>query len=255
MIDTHAHIYSRKFDDDRGDMLRRAFEAGITHILMPNIDRESVDGMLALEAQYPGQCLPMMGLHPCSVNEHWEAEMQEVEAWLQRRPFWGIGEMGLDLYWDKTFFEQQQEVFRIHAGWAKQYAKPLVIHTRDSMAPTLALLEEVHGPGLKGIVHCFTGTLDDARRIIDMGFLLGIGGVATYKNGGLDRVIPHIGLEQVVLETDSPYLAPVPHRGKRNEPAYVASVAQRLAELGGCTLQEAVAQTTRNARNLFQLPG
>jgi TatD DNase family protein len=187
------------------------------------------------------------------VNETLEQELKIVEDWLSRRDFVGIGEMGLDLYWDKTFFAQQQESFRIHAHWAKKYKKPLIIHTRESMAQTIAMLEELHSAELFGVVHCFTGTLDDAKRIIDLGFMLGVGGVATFKNGGLDAVLPHIGLDQVVLETDSPYLAPNPFRGKRNEPCYIRYVLERVAELTGHTPAEAERITDASALRLFRL--
>lgn len=251
MIDTHAHIYSDKFAKDRSDMLERAFEAGLSRIYMPNIDHTSTDGMLELEHRYPNRCLPMMGLHPCSVDAQFEKELYQVEAWLAKRDFVAIGEMGLDLYWDKTYFPQQQEAFRIQAQWAKDYGRPLVIHTRDSMAETISLLEELADDRLTGVVHCFTGTSEDARRITELGFYLGIGGVVTFKNGGLDKVIPDLDLKHLVLETDSPYLAPKPHRGKRNEPAYVRLVADRVAELLNSSTTEVEAITDANALALF----
>lgn len=253
MIDTHAHIYSNKFKHDRDAMLEKTFNAGIYKIFMPNIDRESIDGMLALEAQYPDRCFAMMGLHPCSVKEDFEQELEIVEKWLQKRDFVAIGEMGLDLYWDTTFFEQQKEAFRIQAAWAKQYKKPLVIHTRNSMTETIELLEELHDENLYGIVHCFGGTLEEAQRIIELGFLLGIGGVATFKNGGLDKVLPHIDLDHLVLETDSPYLAPKPYRGKRNEPSYIPLIAQRIAELKNVDFELVSTVTDRNALKVFGL--
>lgn len=253
MIDTHAHIYSQKFRDDRAVMIQRAFDAGITHIMMPNIDSESIEGMLTLEEQYPNQCYAMMGLHPCSVNANLDQELKIVDDWLSTREFAGIGEMGLDLYWDKTFFESQKESFRVHAAWAKQYHKPLIIHTRDSMAETIAMLEELQHEDLYGIVHCFTGNLEDAQRIIELGFTLGIGGVATFKKGGLDQVLPHIDLKHIVLETDSPYLSPVPFRGRRNEPSYVQHVLKRVAELTGNTVDVVERQTDVTAAKLFNL--
>lgn len=253
MIDTHAHIYSEKFSEDREAMLQRAFESGVSEIFMPNIDSKSIEGMLALEEKYPGKCHAMMGLHPCSVDEHFEQELKIAEEWWNKRTFAGVGEMGLDLYWDKTFFEQQQEAFRIQAGWAKKFEKPLIIHTRDAMAETIALLEELQHEKLTGVVHCFTGNLDDANRIIDTGFMLGIGGVATFKNGGLDKVLPHLDLTHLVLETDSPYLSPKPYRGKRNEPSYVVHVAHRVAALTGNTVEEVEKKTNSNAKRLFQM--
>lgn len=253
MIDTHAHIYSDKFKHDRENMLQQAFEAGVHKIFMPNIDRDSIDGMLALEKQYPDRCYAMMGLHPCSVNENFEEELALCEEWLNKRDFIAIGEMGLDLYWDKTFFEQQKEAFRIQAGWAKQRKKPLIIHTRNSMTETIELLQELHSDDLFGIVHCFGGTLEEAQQIIELGFLLGIGGVATFKNGGLDKVLPYIDLDHLVLETDSPYLAPKPYRGKRNAPTYIPLIANRIAELKGIDAHLVSEVTDTNALKLFGL--
>ena len=251
MIDTHAHIYSDKFKSDLDEMLKRTFQAGVHKIFMPNIDSNSIERMLAIEAQHPKSCFAMMGLHPCSVNENYEEELKIVEEWLEKREFVAIGEMGLDLYWDKTYFEQQKEAFRIQAGWAKKYHKPLVIHTRNSMAETIELLEELADDNLFGVVHCFTGNLEDAKRIIDLGFVLGIGGVATFKNGGLDKVLPDVDLKHLVLETDSPYLAPKPHRGKRNETSYIPIIAERIAELKNISVEEVSKQTDQNALKLF----
>jgi TatD DNase family protein len=251
-IDTHAHIYSNQFQNDRKAMLMRTFEAGVQKILMPNVDSESIEGMLALEWYYPQQCFPMMGLHPCSVNQDFEQELKIVENWLSQREFIAIGEMGIDLYWDKTFFEQQKESFRIQAGWAKQYHLPLVIHSRESMKEVINLLEELADKDLFGVLHCFTGTLEDAQRLISMNFKLGIGGVVTYKNGGLESVIKEIGLEHLVLETDSPYLAPVPYRGKRNETSYIPIIAQKIADIKGISLEEVAEKTTKTAIQLFQ---
>ncbi len=251
-IDTHAHIYSHQFQNDRKAMLMRTFEAGVQKILMPNVDSESIEGMLALEWYYPQQCFPMMGLHPCSVNQDFEQELKIVENWLSQREFIAIGEMGIDLYWDKTFFEQQKESFRIQAGWAKQYHLPLVIHSRESMKEVINLLEELADKDLFGVLHCFTGTLEDAQRLISMNFKLGIGGVVTYKNGGLESVIKEIGLEHLVLETDSPYLAPVPYRGKRNETSYIPIIAQKIADIKGISLEEVAEKTTKTAIQLFQ---
>lgn len=251
MIDTHAHIYSKQFDQDRHDALQRAFDTGMQAIYMPNVDAESIDAMLEVESKYPGKCIAMMGLHPCSVDQHVDKELYIVEDWLAKRRWAAVGEMGLDLYWDKTHIERQKEAFRIQAGWAIQYGLPLVIHTRDSMAQTIELLESLADERLYGVVHCFTGNLADATRIMAMGFKLGIGGVSTYKNGGLDQVLPHVPLSALVLETDSPYLAPLPHRGKRNEPAYTLLIAQRIAQLKNLSVPEVIAATTANAHELF----
>ena len=253
MIDTHAHIYSNKLKGDFKEMLQRAFDAGVHKVLMPNIDLKSIEPMLQIEADYPNQCYAMMGLHPCSVTADFEKDLAVIEEWLHKRDFIAVGEMGLDLYWDKTFFEQQKEAFRIQAGWAKSLQKPLVIHTRNSMAETIELLQELADEQLFGVVHCFSGTVDDAKQIIELGFKLGIGGVATFKNGGLDLVLPHIGIEHLILETDSPYLAPKPYRGKRNEPSYIPIIAERIATLTEQTVEEVARVTDKNAVELFKL--
>jgi len=252
-IDTHAHIYSEKFNDDRTEMLQRAFEANVTKILMPNVDNMTTEKMLALADHYPQNCFPMMGLHPCSVDACFEKELEEMESWLSKRKFWGIGEMGLDLYWDDTFFEEQKQAFRIQANWAKKHQLPLIIHCREAMKQTIELLEELQDGNLFGILHCFTGTLEDAQKLIALHFKLGIGGVLTYKKSGLDEVLKSVDIENLVLETDCPYLAPVPHRGKRNETAYVPAIAQKLAETKGLSLEEIAQKTTQNAEKLFKL--
>jgi TatD DNase family protein len=195
----------------------------------------------------------MMGLHPCSVGANFEKDLQEVEAWLARRPFAAVGECGLDLYWDATYFEQQQEALRVQLALAKQYQLPIVLHTRQAFAPSAALVAEAQDGTLRGVFHCFSDGLAEAERVIALGFKLGIGGVATFKNGGLDQVLPHVGLEHLVLETDCPYLAPVPYRGKRNEPAYLPLVLHRVAALTGRTPEEVAEATTRNAQELFGL--
>jgi TatD DNase family protein len=250
-IDTHAHIYSEDFDSDRAEAIARALEAGVQRLYMPNVDHASIDGMLTLEMKYPEHCFPMMGLHPCSVKADFEKELYHVETWLAKRSFAAVGEMGTDLYWDKTFWEQQQDAFRIQVGWARQYKLPLVIHCRESMDETIRMIEELQDGTLRGIFHCFTGNRQQAERIIKAGFLLGIGGVSTFKKGGLDLVLPGIGLEALVLETDSPYLAPVPHRGKRNEPSYIPIIAQRVADLLQRDLADVQKITTHNALKLF----
>lgn len=250
-IDTHAHIYLKDFKDDRAEVMSRAAEKGVDRIYMPNIDHTSIDEMFEMENRYPGQCIPMMGLHPCYVKKDFERELYVVESWLAKCKFAAIGEIGTDLYWDKTFWGQQQEAFRIQVGWAKQYSLPVVIHCRESIDETIALVEELNDSTLKGVFHCFSGNAEQAKRITDMGFLLGIGGVATFKKGGLDSVLPEIGLTHVVLETDSPYLAPVPHRGKRNEPSYIPLIAARISEILKTGVEEVRTHSTNNARGLF----
>ncbi|HMP99711.1 MAG TPA: TatD family hydrolase [Cyclobacteriaceae bacterium] len=251
LIDTHAHIYLKDFADDREDMLARAADVGLHKIYMPNIDHTSIDDMLNLEAKHPQACIAMMGLHPCSVNKNFEKELYEVESWLARRKFAAVGEIGTDLYWDKTFWEQQQEAFKIQVTWAIQHKLPIVIHCRESLNETIDMVEHLKDENLKGVFHCFSGTPEQAKRIIDLGFYLGIGGVATFKNGGLDKVLPDVDLAHIVLETDSPYLAPVPHRGKRNEPAYLQLIAQRVADLMQISIEEVAAETSGNSKLLF----
>jgi TatD DNase family protein len=219
---------------------------------MPNIDHTSIDRMLELEEQSKGSCFSMMGLHPCSVKKDFEKELYIVEDWLAKRKFKAIGEMGTDLYWDKTFWNEQLETFRIQVDWAKKYSLPIVIHCRESLDQTIELVEQLSDGRLTGVFHCFTGTVEQAERIIKIGFYLGIGGVSTFKKGGMDVVIPDVDINHIVLETDSPYLAPVPHRGKRNEPAYIPLVAARIAELKKVSLEEVQKITTQNAAKLFQ---
>ena len=251
MIDTHAHLYSDKFKSDIDEVLHRAQEQGVTKIVMPNIDVESIDAMLEIALRQADWCYPMMGLHPCSVDQHFEKQLYTMESWLAKEKFVGIGETGIDLYWDKTYYEQQCEALRIQATWAIQHGLPLILHVRDSMQETITLLEKLADEKLYGIVHCFTGNADQAARLVALGFSLGIGGVLTYKNAGLDVALADVSLQQLVLETDAPYLAPVPHRGKRNEPAYTTYIADRLAEVKGVSKEEVIKQTTENAKQLF----
>ena len=252
MIDTHAHIYVQQFKDDLNDVVERAREAGLEHIYMPNIDHTSIDDMLEAEEKYKGFCTAAMGLHPCSVKKDFEKELYIVENWLSKREFVAIGEMGTDLYWDKTLIDQQVEAFKIQVQWAKDYEKPIIIHCRESLEMTIELVESLKDERLTGVFHCFGGSPEQAKRIKELGFYIGLGGVATFKNSGMDKVIPDLELEHVVLETDSPYLSPVPHRGKRNEPAYVALVAQRVADLKQMSLQDLITTTNQNARRLFK---
>lgn len=250
-IDTHAHIYSDEFKSDRPDIIGRAIDAGVKQIYMPNVDHTSIDGMLELEERNPTVCFPMMGLHPTSVKKDFEKELYVVENWLFKRKFAAVGEMGTDLYWDKSFWEQQKEAFKVQVGWAKKLKLPIVIHCRESMNETIELLEPMLDGELKGVFHCFTGTLEQARKITSMGFYLGLGGVTTFKNGGVDKVLPDMDLDNIVLETDSPYLAPVPNRGKRNEPSFIPIIAEKIISLKKISKEELQAITTRNALRLF----
>ncbi|MGI4743859.1 MAG: TatD family hydrolase [Janthinobacterium lividum] len=254
LIETHAHLYSEQFKLDRPEALHRAVAAGVETILLPNIDRTSIDGLLELEAQFPATCHAMMGLHPCSVKADFEQELYLLEDWLSQRPFVAVGECGIDLYWDKTFLPQQQEALRVQLRLAKQYDLPIVLHTRSAFEEAYELVAEAQDGTLRGVFHCFSDGVAEAERIIALGgFKLGIGGVATFKNGGLDKVLPHVDLAHLVLETDCPYLAPVPYRGKRNEPAYLPLVLHRLAALLGQSPEAVAEATTRNAQELFRL--
>lgn len=253
LIDTHAHLYSSKFDDDREAMLERASAAGVTKLFLPNVDHESIAAMDALAAAHPDRCFAMMGLHPCSVGADNSAAMEEVERLLRTGRYCAVGEIGIDLYWDRTHLAQQQEVFRLQVRWAKELRLPVAIHCRESFAEVIAIVEEENDDALTGVFHCFTGTPEQARRVIALGgFCLGIGGVITYPKGGLFETLRAVGADQCVLETDAPYLAPVPYRGKRNESGYLPHIAARLAEATGRSLEEIARITTANAEQLFK---
>lgn len=253
LIDTHAHLYHKQFDPDREDMLARALEAGVTKLFLPNVDHESIAAMDALAAAHPDRCFAMMGLHPCSVGEDNSEAMEEVERLLRTGRYCAVGEIGIDLYWDKTFLAQQQQVFRQQVRWAKELRLPIAIHCRESFDEVITIVEEENDASLTGVFHCFTGHAEQARRVIALGgFCLGIGGVVTYPKGGLFETMREVGAEHCVLETDAPYLAPVPYRGKRNESAYLPHIATRLAEATGLTVEAIGAITTRNAELLFQ---
>lgn len=250
LIDSHAHIYTKEFAADRADVIERAVEAGVEKIYMPNIDHESIDSMLEVAERF-SSCIPMMGLHPCSVDRHFEKHLYEVEEYLAKGSFCAVGEIGTDLYWDKSHWEEQVEAFNIQCEMALSHGLAVVIHCRESIDETIQLVEPFVEKGLKGVFHCFTGTLEQAKRIIASGFFLGIGGVATFKNGGLVPVLEEISLQHILLETDSPYLAPVPFRGKRNEPSYVKKIAEKIAEIGGHSFDEIGEITTQNSLTLF----
>ncbi|HDM8227123.1 TPA: TatD family hydrolase [Vibrio campbellii] len=253
MIDTHAHIYASEFDNDRDEVVKRALEQGIDRILLPNIDLESIEPMLKTEAAYPEICRSMMGLHPCYVDGNVEQTLAIIRGWFEKHNFIAVGEIGIDLYWDKTFRAEQEMAFVTQLNWAKEMDLPVVIHTRDSIEETLTLLRQEQDGSLRGVFHCFGGSVEEAQAINELGFHLGLGGVSTFKNGGMDKVIPHLNMDWVILETDCPYLAPVPHRGKRNEPAYTSLVAVRVAELLEVPIEEVDRITTNNAEKLFAL--
>jgi TatD DNase family protein len=251
-IDTHAHLYHRQFDQDRNELVQRALDAGVNKLFLPNIDLTSVEAMHAMCDQFPETCFPMMGLHPCSVGEDPSRDLAEVERLLGTGRYWAVGEIGIDLHWDRTWLTQQQDAFRQQVRWAKELALPVVVHCRESFAETIAIIEEEKDEHLTGVFHCFTGTVEEARRIIGIGgFMLGIGGVITFAKAGLAETMAEVGAAHCVLETDAPYLAPVPYRGKRNESSYIPLVAETLATAVGLSVDEVARITTANAELLF----
>lgn len=251
LIDTHCHLYLDEFKQDIHDVIEKAKKIGVTKFFLPAIDSEVIADMLALEAAFPEEFFAMMGLHPCSVKENYKDELQIAEGWLNKRKFAAIGEIGLDFYWDKTFITQQYDAFETQMQWALERSLPIVIHTRNAMQETIEVVKPFAARGLRGIFHCFGGTYENANEIIDMQFLLGIGGVLTYKKSGLQEVLAKIDLEHIVLETDAPYLTPVPYRGKRNESSYLEFVVSKLAEIKNISIGEVAAITTANAEKIF----
>ncbi|MEO6884058.1 MAG: TatD family hydrolase [Bacteroidia bacterium] len=250
--DTHTHLYAKEFDVDRILLIENAIGKGVERFFLPNIDQTSIAGLLDLKKKFPEHCFPMMGLHPCSVKENYEEELAIAENYLSKEKFVAIGEIGIDLYWDKTFFSQQQKVFRTQIEWAKKYDLPIVIHSRNSFEEVFEILSELNDNKLKGIFHCFSGTLVQAEKIIALGgFKLGIGGVLTFKNSGLDNVVREIDLEHFVLETDAPFLAPAPHRGKRNEPSFLVIIAEKLATIKNISVEKVAEITTLNSKKIF----
>lgn len=253
MIDTHTHLYSEEFDGDRSEMIQRALDKGISKFFLPAIDSGYHENMLTLESEYPGKIFAMMGLHPTYVKpETWENELQIVENYLKQQKFCAVGEIGIDLYWDKSTLDIQVKAFEQQIDWAMAYDLPIVIHTRESFDQVFEVLERKKHPKLRGIFHCFSGSLEQAKHAIDLNFLLGIGGVVTFKNGKIDQFLHEIPLEKIVLETDSPYLAPVPHRGKRNESAYLDLVVGKLVDIYKKDFAEIDRITTENAEKIFQ---
>ena len=252
-IDTHAHLYSSPIKENIEGIMKNAMDNGIDTIIMPAIDSTTLEAMLEVEKTYPENCMAMMGLHPCSVKENVKEELAIIEAQLQKRKFIAIGEIGLDYYWDKTFTTQQMEAFQIQMQWALDYKLPIAIHTRNVMGETIEAVKPFAKKGLRGIFHCFSGSKESAEQIISMDFHLGLGGVLTYKNAGVAEAIKDIPMEWLVLETDAPYLSPVPYRGKTNEPSYMIQVAMKLAEIKNLPLHEIASITTNNAEKLFGL--
>ena len=253
ITDTHTHLYSDQFDEDRTEMIQRAKDAGVSRFFIPAIDSAYTESMFSLEKNYPNDVFLMMGLHPTSVKENYKEELAHVKEWIDKRGFIGIGEIGIDLYWDKTFLKQQQDAFRTQIQWAKEKKLPIIIHCRDAFDEIFEVLESEKSDDLFGIFHCFTGTFEQAQKAISYNMKLGIGGVATFKNGKIDKFLNQIDIKHIVLETDSPYLAPTPYRGKRNESAYITQVVEKLATIYESTFEEIAKITTQNSKEIFDV--
>ena len=251
LIDTHCHLYLPEFQADLAETIKRSRDSGVARFYLPAIDSHTNQAMLELETRFPGECFSMAGLHPCSVKADYQIELDIIDSMLKRRSFAGIGETGLDFYWDRKFESAQYLVFEQQIIWAQHYHLPIIIHSRESMAQCIQVIKKYQDGKLNGIFHCFSGTLESAKEIIELGFYLGIGGVLTYKKSGLAEVIKEIDLNYIVLETDAPYLTPVPYRGKRNESSYLTYIAQKLAEIKGVTAEEVAQATTANAKKIF----
>lgn len=253
IINTHSHVYDEAFDADRGNVIQRAKNQNVTKLILPDIDSTSRERMFSLVEQYPEMCFPMLGIHPTSINENYQDEIAKFNCELSKRQFIGIGEIGMDLYWDKTFIEQQEEVFRYQMQIAIERGLPVVLHVRKAFNETYNILRSLSNTAYKGIFHCFSGSKEEAFKVIDMGFHIGIGGVLTFKTSHLNEIVRAIPKSSIVLETDDPYLTPTPHRGERNEPGCVTLVAQKLATDLGCSYEEVVDFTTENAKTIFSL--
>lgn len=252
-IDSHAHLYLEEFAEDLEAVMERVRQAGVERIYLPHIDSETTAALLALEARFCGEAFAMMGLHPCSVQSAFEQELQQVEQWLKRRRFAAVGEIGLDYHWDVRFKAQQIEAFCRQIDWALAYELPIVIHSRDSTRDCLDIVRRKQNGQLRGVFHCFSGTAQEAAEMAELGFYLGIGGVVTFKNSRLPEVLADVPLQRILLETDAPYLAPIPYRGKRNESAYIPWIADKIAAVKQVSVEELAAVTTANARELFAL--
>lgn len=251
MIDTHCHLYTKEFDEDIDLVIERAIKEGITKMYLPAIDSSCTERMFELENKFPSHCFAMAGLHPCSVKENFEEELSNVEQLLQKRKFSGIGEAGLDFYWDKTFIKEQYIALERQVVYALKYNLPLILHTRNATQETIDVIKKYSDTGIRGIFHCFGGTLEEAKQIIEMNFFLGIGGVVTYKNAGLAELLQHVDLKNLVLETDAPYLSPVPMRGKRNESVYLKYIVEKIALVKNISTEEVKIITTLNAEKIF----
>lgn len=254
LVDTHAHLYSKQFDGELSEVMIRAKGKGVTQMLLPNVDSSSTPRLWDVVNAYPENCFPMMGLHPCSVNETVSEELKHVETELSSGKYIAVGEIGIDLYWDKTFIKEQIHAFELQMEWAKELDLPVAIHCRNSFDEIFDSLSKVQDGRLRGVLHCFTGNAEQAKRTIELGLYIGVGGVLTFKNSGLDLALKEVPLEKLLLETDAPYLAPTPYRGKRNESSYTSLVAEKLAEVKGISIEDLAAITTSNAETLFKLP-
>lgn len=251
LTDTHTHLYYERDVDNRKALLQRCLDADVSRLFLPNVGAESIGMVTELVAEYPENCFAMLGLHPCNVKEGYEAELEIIKQAISRTKVYAVGEIGIDLYWDKTTLEIQQEAFQVQISWAKELGLPIVIHCRDAFDEVYEVLLSVQDEKLRGIFHCFAGTKEQADKIIELGFYLGIGGVVTYKNSGLDKVVQQLDLKNIVLETDSPYLTPVPFRGKPNESSYLTHIAQKVADCKGVSIEEVAEITTKNSKVIF----
>ncbi|MDA8956345.1 TatD family hydrolase [Flavobacteriales bacterium] len=253
MIDTHTHMFSSQFDQDREQIVKECIESGIETLLLPNINSETIDAMWSLCDLFPKNCFPMIGLHPCDVKEDYQKELEIVLKELKNRKYVAVGEIGIDLHWDKTTEDIQKKAFDQQIKWAIEFDLPIAIHIRESFEEVFEVLEQNIHPKLRGVFHCFTGTLEQAQKAISMGFMLGVGGVVTFKNSGVDKVIENVDLKHLVLETDSPYLAPTPLRGKRNDSRNLQLICDKLAQLNDLESSEVARITSKNAKTLFKL--
>jgi TatD DNase family protein len=254
LIDSHTHLYAEEFNTDIQDVIDRAFAADVKYMVIPNVDNDSVEPMFSLCRKYPVNCFPTIGLHPESVKQNFQTELESMKPWLDKEKFIAIGEIGIDLYWDKTFVNEQKEAFKSQLLWAKEYDLPVIIHSRNALNEIIQILNDKNFNGIKAVFHCFPGSLEQAVYLTNKGFMLGIGGVVTFKNSGIAKVVKEIPLEYILLETDAPYLTPVPYRGKRNESAYIKNIAEFIAQLRNCSLDDVAEATTKNAISFFKLP-
>ncbi len=253
IIDTHTHLFLPQFDKDRKEVLKRAIDHGVKKMILPNIDEESVEPMLNLTKEFPNNCYPTMGMHPSSINDNYNVQLDKIEKILISGKYYAIGETGIDLYWDKTYKKEQSEAFKRHISWAKKYSLPLIIHSREAVTPLINILSKKEYKDVSGVFHSFTGTAEQAKKIIKLGFKIGVGGIVTFKNAGIDKMVSQLSIDDIILETDAPYLAPVPKRGKRNESAYTIFIAEKIGEIFNISVEKVAEKTNNNAVKLFDL--